>query len=71
VGTFSGAWSNETSTKPTFGLCLTPPPATARTSSKAAWVIETRHQRRPWEVVVEPDSSATVLIVVTAYSVWE
>ena len=35
------------------------------------WVIETRHQRRPWEVVVEPDLSATVLIVVTAYAVWE
>ncbi|HEU4600692.1 MAG TPA: hypothetical protein VFS24_01930 [Steroidobacteraceae bacterium] len=33
------------------------------------WVIETRHKRKAWEVIVEPDSSAQVLVVVTAYPV--
>jgi len=31
------------------------------------WVIATRHQRRTWEVIVEPDSAEKLLIVVTAY----
>ena len=33
------------------------------------WIIETMHRRRMWEVVVEPDVDAAVLVVVTAYSV--
>jgi hypothetical protein len=35
------------------------------------WVIETKHQRRPWEVIVEPDVDREVLVIVTAYGVWE
>lgn len=35
------------------------------------WVIETRHRRKPWKVIVEPDFEAEVLLVVTAYPVWE
>jgi hypothetical protein len=35
------------------------------------WVIETRHRRRAWEVVVEPDSERHMLVIVTAYPVWE
>ncbi len=35
------------------------------------WVIETRHRRRAWEVIVEPDSERRLLVVVTAYPVWE
>ena len=35
------------------------------------WAIETRHQRKPWEVIVEPDSERGLLVVVTAYPVWE
>jgi hypothetical protein len=35
------------------------------------WVIETRHTRRAWEVVVEPDRERRLLVVVTAYPVWE
>lgn len=31
------------------------------------WIIETRHKRKPWEVIVEPDADAQVLVVVTAY----
>jgi hypothetical protein len=31
------------------------------------WVIETRHGRTPWEVIVEPDADAHLLIVITAY----
>ena len=34
-------------------------------------VIETRHARRRWEVIVEPDWERRLLVVVTAYSVWE
>lgn len=35
------------------------------------WVIETRHQEHPWEVIVEPEVASTLLVVVTAYPVWE
>jgi hypothetical protein len=35
------------------------------------WVVETRHRQRRWEVVVEPDRDARLLVVVTAYPVWE
>ncbi len=31
------------------------------------WVIATKHQRRHWEIIVEPDHEAILLIVVTAY----
>lgn len=31
------------------------------------WVIETRHRRQGWEVIVEPDSEARLLVVITAY----
>jgi hypothetical protein len=31
------------------------------------WVIETRRGRRPWEVIVEPDSEHRVLVIITAY----
>ena len=34
------------------------------------WVIETRHKRRSWEVIVEPDANIRILVVVTAYAVW-
>lgn len=33
------------------------------------WAIETRHRRRHWEVIVEPDDAAKQLVVVTAYPV--
>ena len=32
------------------------------------WVIDTRHRRQRWEVIVEPDPDGKVLVVVTAYS---
>ena len=34
------------------------------------WVIETKHRRRAWEVIVEPEPTAQVLVVVTAYPNW-
>ncbi len=34
-------------------------------------VIETRHNRKDWEVIVEPDNEQKVLLVVTAYPVEE
>ncbi len=33
------------------------------------WIIESRHERKAWEVIVEPDSSAQLLVVITAYPV--
>jgi hypothetical protein len=35
------------------------------------WVVLTRHRRKKWEVIVEPDFKAESLVVVTAYSIWE
>ena len=35
------------------------------------WIIETRHARRRWEVIVEPDDHAALLVVVTAYAAWD
>jgi hypothetical protein len=31
------------------------------------WVIRTRYRRRPWEIIVEPDSTENLLVVITAY----
>ena len=33
------------------------------------WVVVSRHRRRRWEVIVEPDRDASVLVVVTAYPI--
>lgn len=33
------------------------------------WAIETRHERRRWEIIVEPDERSGRLIVVTAYRI--
>ena len=35
------------------------------------WVIETRQNRKDWEVIVEPDNEQKLLVVVTAYPVEE
>ena len=34
-------------------------------------VIETRHRGKAWEVIVELDEERRLLVVVTAYRVWE
>ncbi len=39
--------------------------------AEGRWVIETRHRRKAWEVIVEPDRERQLLVVVTAYPVWE
>ena len=31
------------------------------------WVIESTFRKGPWEVIVEPDVEAELLVVVTAY----
>ena len=35
------------------------------------WVIETYHEEHPWEVIVEPDVIGKLLVVITAYPVWD
>ena len=32
------------------------------------WIVETRFRNHNWEVVVEPDQEARVLVVITAYA---
>jgi hypothetical protein len=34
---------------------------------RGRWVIQTRHRRRLWEVIVEPDLGENLLVVITAY----
>jgi hypothetical protein len=31
------------------------------------WVISSRHRRRHWEIIVEPDFDVSLLVVITAY----
>ena len=33
------------------------------------WIIKTKHRRRPWKVIVEPDFDRQLLVIVTAYPV--
>ncbi len=33
------------------------------------WIAATRHRRRAWEVILEPDRVAQLLVVITAYAV--
>jgi hypothetical protein len=33
------------------------------------WVVEARHRKAPWEIVVEPDMGSRMLVVITAYPV--
>ena len=34
---------------------------------KGRWVIRTRHRSRSWEIIVEPDATEELLVVITAY----
>ena len=38
-------------------------------SSLGRWIVETTHHGDEWEVVVEPDDSDRVIVVITAYKV--
>jgi hypothetical protein len=31
------------------------------------WIVDTSHQRIPWQVIVEPDTALQLLVIVTAY----
>ena len=33
------------------------------------WIVATRHRRAVWEVIVEPDPDAQLVVVITAYPV--
>lgn len=39
--------------------------------AEGRWVINTKHRRVPWKVIVEPDTDRRLLVVVTAYPVRE
>ena len=36
---------------------------------KGRWVISSRHRRRHWEIIVEPDFDAKLLVAITAYPI--
>lgn len=38
---------------------------------ESRWIVECRHAGRRWEVIVEPDRQTRLLVVVTAFPVWE
>ena len=38
---------------------------------KGRWVIASRHRGHRWEVIVEPDFEAEILVVITAYPLGE
>jgi hypothetical protein len=42
-----------------------------RDSVEGRWVIDSRHDKWPWEVIVEPLTSEQLLLVVTAYPLEE
>ena len=42
-----------------------------RDIEEGRWVIETRYQGQPWEVIVEPIPERQILVIVTAYDVWD
>jgi hypothetical protein len=33
------------------------------------WVISSRHRRRHWDIIVEPDFDVRLLVVITAYPI--
>jgi hypothetical protein len=35
------------------------------------WTVATSHGGRQWEVIVEPDVANELLVVVTAYPIWD
>ena len=35
--------------------------------AEGRWIIKTRHGRKDWEAIVEPDDEHKLLVVVTAY----
>ena len=41
-----------------------------RSRVEGRWVIETRHQGKPWAVAVEPIPEEAKLVVVSAFDVW-
>lgn len=34
------------------------------------WIVETQHNHRRWEIIVEPDDFENLLVIITAYPVW-
>jgi hypothetical protein len=43
----------------------------ARDVVPGRWVVQARHRRRAWEVIVEPDPDLELVVVITAYPVDE
>lgn len=33
------------------------------------WVVDTRHRRAEWEVIVEPEADEQLVVVITAYPI--
>jgi len=35
------------------------------------WIIVSQHRYHPWEIIIEPDFLEKLLVVITAYPVWD
>ena len=33
------------------------------------WIVETKHENQPWEIIIEPDYDDRLLVAITAYRV--
>ncbi len=40
-----------------------------RDNVEGRWIVKTRHKRKRWEIIVEPDFEEKLLVVVTVYPV--
>lgn len=66
----SSEWPTAVSPRSTFGECSSAS-GCREDVLEGRWVIETRHRGKAWEIIVEPDFERQLLVVVTAYPVWE
>jgi len=35
------------------------------------WIINSKFKKYPWQIIVEPDELAQLLVVITAYPIWD
>ena len=61
----------DASPRSTFDGCSNEPPVTARTLSRGAGSSKRDIEAGRGEVIVEPDRERQLLVVVTAYPLWE
>jgi hypothetical protein len=51
------------------GSPCSPGPGLRQDVEPGRWIVETQHDSRAWQVIVEPDTIDKLLIVITAFPV--